>query len=87
VDEPGETQEERQRRKKFYLTNGMQVLGVQVTLFGVDMELLGYNTEVNFDEYRGLYFDTYGNLAAKNVLERSEKNKFYECVKQEPKDQ
>ena len=74
VDEPGETQEERQRRKKFYLTNGMQVLGVQVTLFGVDMELLGYNTKVNFDEYRGLYFDTYGNLAAKNVLERSEKN-------------
>lgn len=72
VDKPGKTQKERQRRKKFYLTNGMQELGVQVTLFGVDMELLGYNCKVNFDEYRGLYFDTYGNLAAKNVLERTE---------------
>lgn len=72
VDEPGETQKERQRRKKFYLTNGMQELGVQVTLFGVDMELLGYNCKVNFDEYRGLYFVTYGSFAAKNVLERFE---------------
>ncbi|MBO5241547.1 MAG: GNAT family N-acetyltransferase [Lachnospiraceae bacterium] len=71
IEEGADTQAERERRKKFYLTNGMQELGVQVTLFGVDMELLGYNCKVNFDEYRGLYFDTYGNWAAKNVLERS----------------
>ena len=48
----------------------MQELGVEVTLFGVDMELLGYNCGVNFDEYQGLYFDTYGNWAAKNVIRR-----------------
>ena len=71
IEEGADTQAERERRKKFYLTNGMQELGVQVTLFGVDMELLGYNCKVNFDEYRRLYFDTYGNWAAKNVLERS----------------
>ena len=65
-----EIRAERERRKKFYLSNGMQELGVYVTLFGVDMELLGYNCGVNFDEYRRLYFDTYGNWAAKNVVQR-----------------
>lgn len=70
IEEGAETQSERERRKRFYLANGMQELGVYVTLFGVDMELLGYHCEVNFDEYRGLYFDTYGNWAAKNVLRR-----------------
>lgn len=70
VEEGAATQAERERRKRFYLANGMQELGVYVTLFGVDMELLGYNCEVNFEEYRGLYFDTYGNWAAKNVVRR-----------------
>ena len=70
VEEGEKTQEERERRKRFYLANSMQELGIYVTLFGVDMELLGYNCEVDFDEYRGLYFDTYGNWAAKNVLKR-----------------
>ena len=70
IEEGAQTQKERERRKKFYLTNGMRELGVAVTLFGVDMELLGYNCEVAFEEYRGLYFDTYGNWAAKNVVRR-----------------
>ncbi len=70
IEEGAQTQAERERRKKFYLTNGMQELGVDVTLFGVDMELLGYNCGINFEEYRGLYFDTYGNWAAKNVVRR-----------------
>lgn len=70
IEKGAQTQAERERRKKFYLANGMQELGVDVTLFGVDMELLGYNCRVDFDEYRGLYFDTYGNWAAKNVVRR-----------------
>ncbi len=72
VDSAGKDEScmERERRKRFYLANGMQELGVNVTLFGVDMELLGYNCKVDFDEYRGLYLDTYGNWAAKNVVGR-----------------
>ncbi|MBQ8527845.1 MAG: GNAT family N-acetyltransferase [Lachnospiraceae bacterium] len=70
IEEGAKTQEERERRKKFYLANGMQELGVEVTLFGVDMELLGCNCNVDFEEYRGLYFDIYGNWAAKNVIRR-----------------
>ena len=70
VDKPSPKLSERLRRKKFYLANGMQELGVKVKLFGVDMELLGHNCEVSFEEYRNLYLITYGNWAAKNVVER-----------------
>jgi len=69
VEKASEHQAERLRRKKFYLANGMRELGVNVTLFGVDMELLGYNCDVSFEEYRGLYYNAYGNWAAKNVVE------------------
>ena len=70
VDKPSSKLPERLRRKKFYLANGMQELGVNVKLFGVDMELLGYNGKVSFEEYRNLYFTAYGNWAAWNVVYR-----------------
>ncbi|MBQ8199003.1 MAG: GNAT family N-acetyltransferase [Lachnospiraceae bacterium] len=70
VDKPSPKLPERLRRKKFYLTNGMQEMGVNVKLFGVDMELLGYNCAVSFEEYRNLYLNTYGNWAARNVVDR-----------------
>ena len=60
--------EERKRRKSFYLQNGMTELKVHAVLFGVKMELLGYQCEVNFEEYRNLYVSNYGNLAKKNVV-------------------
>lgn len=65
-----DNQAERERRKKFYLANGMQELGIDVTLFGVDMELLGFHCDVSFEEYRGIYLNNYGNWAAKNVIRR-----------------
>ncbi len=73
IEQTGETsdnQSERVRRKKFYLANGMRELGVYVTLFGVDMELLGHGCSVSFQEYRGLYYNTYGNRVIKNVVQR-----------------
>ena len=60
--------EERKRRKAFYLQNDMTELNVHAVLFGVKMELLGYQCNVNFEEYRNLYISNYGNLARKNVL-------------------
>lgn len=74
ADNPGEGQEERVRRKRFYLANGMKELGVQVSLFGVDMELLGYECRVDFEEYRELYQSVYGKRAAKRVVEVSTKD-------------
>ena len=61
---------ERNRRKEFYLRNCMVPLNIDVLLFGVEMELLGYNCQVDFSKYRSIYADNYGELLAKNVKKR-----------------
>lgn len=62
---------ERKRRKEFYLRNRMLPLNIDVLLFGVEMELLGYNCQIDFAQYRALYQDNYGRLFAKHVKKRS----------------
>lgn len=64
-----ENQEERLRRKDFYIKNGMTPMNVMVVLFGVEMELLGINCKLTFDEYYEFYHDVYGKLADKHVWE------------------
>lgn len=61
---------ERSRRKEFYLRNRMVPLNINIVLFGVEMELLGYNCQVDFSKYRAIYADNYGELLAKNVKNR-----------------
>lgn len=61
--------EERLRRKEFYLKNGMIPMKVMVVLFGVEMELLGIDCKLNFDEYFEFYHDVYGGMADKHVWE------------------
>lgn len=61
---------ERTRRKEFYLRNRMVPLNIDVLLFGVEMELLGYNCRMDFSKYRGIYANNYGELLAKNVKKR-----------------
>ena len=60
--------EERIRRKKFYLSSGMKELNVSARVFGVDMELLGWDCPMDFEEYRQFYRDNYSEFAAKNIL-------------------
>ena len=62
-----ENKEERLRRKHFYLNNGMIPMKVMVVLFGVEMELLGINCKLTYDEYYDFYKDNYGDFAAKNI--------------------
>lgn len=62
-----ENKEERLRRKHFYLNNGMVPMKVMVVLFGVEMELLGINCCLTYDEYYAFYHDNYGDFAAKNI--------------------
>ncbi len=69
IDVEADNIEERKRRKSFYLQNGMMELKVHAVLFGVEMELLGYQCKVSFEEYRNLYVSNYGNLARKNVIQ------------------
>lgn len=59
--------DERMRRKQFYLNNDMIPMKVMVVLFGVEMELLGFNCCLTYDEYYSFYKNNYGNFAAKNI--------------------
>lgn len=59
-DENAENSAERVRRKAFYLKNGMSETGVKVNLFTVDMEVLGYQCDVTYEEYLNLYQTSYG---------------------------
>lgn len=59
--------EERKRRKKFYLSNGMTEMHTFVELFGVDMELLGFDCNLTFEEYHEFYRDNYSEWAAEHV--------------------
>lgn len=67
VKDSAENYEERKRRKQFYLSNGMTELGVFVELFGVEMELLGFDCTLTFEEYHAFYRDNYSEWAAEHV--------------------
>lgn len=59
---------EKQRRKQFYLRNGLEDMHVTVILFGVRMELLGRGCNLDFDGYREFYRTHYNPWAAEHVV-------------------
>lgn len=59
---PAENMTQRLMRKKFYLNNQMQELGMEVFIFETQMELLGHNCSLTFQEYKTLYDHTYGKM-------------------------
>lgn len=58
---------ERERRKRFYLGCGMEELNVMVWLFGVKMELLGWDCRIDYDAYHAFYRDNYNAWAAEHI--------------------
>lgn len=71
VDAAADNFEERKHRKQFYLANGMTEMNVFVELFGVDMELLGYDCSLTFEEYREFYRINYNEWAAEHIKKPS----------------
>lgn len=67
VYEAAENQAERQRRKQFYIRSGMKSMGVFAVVFGVKMELLGFDCKLSFEEYRAFYRDNYNLWAADHI--------------------
>lgn len=65
--EPASNREERQKRKQFYLNCGMVPLNVTAVVFGVKMELLGWDCRMDFDGYRAFYRDHYSPWAAEHI--------------------
>ena len=58
---------ERIRRREFYLKCGLESMDTYAKLFGVDMELLGKNCHLTFDEYRDFYLNNYGKFAYDHI--------------------
>ena len=61
--------EERQRRKQFYLKNGMRQMNVMASVFEVKMELLCSDCEVDFAGYHQFYYDNFNAWAASHITE------------------
>ena len=59
--------QQRLGRKAFYERNGMKEVGVVAKVFGVELVSMGYDCELNFDEYKKLYTDCYGKLVGMNI--------------------
>ena len=70
-DEAAPNQEERLRRKRFYLRNGMQETELRVCVFRVPMEVLTDGKPLTYEEYHGLYRDSIGTVFARKVTRLS----------------
>lgn len=62
-------QDIRMKRKQFYLSNGMSELKVYAQVFGVEMELMGWDCTLDFAGYHSFYRENYSELAAKNIIQ------------------
>ena len=65
---------ERIRRKRFYLNVGLTPMNTRVKLFGVDMELMGYNCFLDYQQYRKFYLDNYSKYVYKNIKQVEDKD-------------
>lgn len=60
-------QPERERRRRFYESCGMELMGFEADLFGIRMELLGLGCRLDFEGYRNFYQEYYHPRAAERV--------------------
>lgn len=67
VYEDAPDQAQRLRRKQFYLRCGMKPMNVMIQLFGVNMELLGFDCRISFDQYYRFYLENVGSWAAGHI--------------------
>lgn len=67
VYEDCDNRQQRLRRKHFYEKCGMTSMEVFVWLFGVKMELMGFDCRLTFEEYHAFYRDNYNQWAASHI--------------------
>lgn len=69
VYEDCENKQQRLRRKHFYEKCGMKSMEVFVWLFGVKMELMGFDCRLTYEQYHAFYRDNYNQWAADHIQE------------------
>lgn len=62
--------EAREKRRRFYLNNGMISAGFTAHVFFTDLEVLTAGKPVSFEEYRELYRSHLGNLVLKKITRK-----------------
>lgn len=62
-----EEQQVRRKRKRFYHQNGITDTGLEVVLYGVNMEVLSAGRKIGFEEYLRFYVDTFGEKVADRI--------------------
>ncbi len=67
VYEPAQNLEERIRRKAFYLRAGLKPMHIMVDVFGTNMELLGFECSISYEEYLSVYRENFGISAVKHL--------------------
>jgi GNAT superfamily N-acetyltransferase len=67
VYEDCDNKAQRIRRKHFYETCGMTSMEVFVWLFGVKMELMGFDCSLSYEQYHAFYRDNYNQWAASHI--------------------
>ena len=67
VFEDCDNKQQRVRRKHFYEKCGMTSMGVFVWLFGVKMELMGFDCRLSYEDYHTFYRDNYNQWAADHI--------------------
>ena len=74
VYEDCDNKSQRLRRKHFYEKCGMQSMEVFAWLFGVKMELMGFDCKLSYEEYHAFYRDNYGQWAADHIQPANKEN-------------
>jgi len=59
---------QREKRRQFYRNCSMCELGVQASVFGVEMELFGSRCTMTYEQYHEFYREHYGPWAAEHIL-------------------
>lgn len=54
--------EQKSRRKRFYLKNGLKCADINVSLFGVPMEILTFGNDISVNDCKRLYRSLYGRM-------------------------
>lgn len=67
VYEDCDNSQQRIQRKHFYEKCGMTSMEVFVWLFGVKMELMGFDCRISYEDYHAFYRDNYNQWAADHI--------------------
>jgi len=66
---------QRKRRKALYERIGLKLLPYQVSLFGIEMEMMSTGAYISFEDYHKIYDKVFGEKISKNIVFLGEDNK------------